>query len=62
MKRLIMSRLVRIYTVRRPFIDLLILDWIPYLQEWMWPNLAMEESVSELLKVIAALHTRLQGT
>ena len=43
MRQLAMSHLTRIYIA----ILLLNFDWNPYLQQWMCPNVEMEESLSE---------------
>ena len=44
MRRLVMSRLIGIYTVCNCVIDF----WVnPYLQQWMCPNSEMERSISE---------------
>ena len=45
MRRLIMSRLIRFYTVCH---SVLIFDWNPYLEQWVWPNPKMEEATSDL--------------
>ena len=44
MRWLIMSHLIRIYTVCH---SVSIYDWVHYLEHWLWPNSKMEESTSE---------------
>ena len=45
MRRLKKSRLIRIYTVCH---SVLIFDWNPYLEQWVWPTPKMEEATSDL--------------
>ena len=45
MRRLIMSRLIRIYTV---YHSVLIIDWHPYFEQWFWQDSKVEEYTSEI--------------